>query len=116
MPFDGNHLAGSLTMSEHSWTFPTSALNMVLNEDGYSEAQSITLMEISPWEFSSGQLHPKPSPMVMSTWRNRSVLRVCPAIPSESTELSAFSLVSFGRKGKKRFKKKKPKTKTEKIF
>lgn len=107
MPFDGNHLAGSLTMSEHSWTFPTSALNMVLNEDEYSEAQSITLMEISPWELSRGQLHPKPSPMVMSTWRNRSVLRVCPAIPSESTEFSAFSLVSFGRKGKKRLKKKK---------
>lgn len=62
------------------------------------------------WEFSSGQLHPKSSPMVMSTWRNRSVLRVCPAIPSEGTEFSAFSLVSFGRKeNKKREKKKKTK-------
>ena len=109
MPFDGNHLAGSLTMSGHSWTFPTSALNMVPNEDGYSEAQSITLMEISPQQFPAGQLHPKPSPMVTSTWRNRGVQRVCPAISSESTEFSALYLVSLGRKGKKREKKRKQK-------
>lgn len=103
---------GRILMSEHPQTFPTSALNTVPHEDGYSEAQSITLMERSPPEFPAGQLHPKPSPTVVSTWRNRGVQKVWPAKSGESTEFSALNLVSLGRKGKKKGEKKK----TEKIF
>lgn len=55
-------------------------------------------MEISSLEFSVGQIHPKSSPMVMFTWRNRGLQRVCPALSSESTEFSELNLISLDRK------------------
>lgn len=56
--------------------FPTSALSRVSNEDGYNKVESIMLMEISLWDFPAGQLHPKLSPTVVFTWRNRGVQSV----------------------------------------
>lgn len=92
-------------MSEHSQTFPNSALNMVPNEDGFSEAQSITLMETTIWEFPASQLHPKMSSVVISTWIKKDVQRGCLAISSGNTKFCALNLVSLGRKGKKETKK-----------
>lgn len=63
-------------------------------------------MEISPQESPAGQLHPVLTPVVMSTWKNRSVQRICPAIPSESTEFSVLNQVYLGIKGKKNKEKK----------
>lgn len=78
---------------------------MVPNEDGFSEAQNITLMETTIWEFPPSQLHPKINPVVISTWIKNGVQRVCLTISSENTEFCALNLVSFGKKGKKETKK-----------
>lgn len=98
MPFDGNHLAGSLTMSEHSWTFPTSVLNRVSNEDGYNKVESIILMEIPLWDFPAGQLHPKLSPLVMFTWRNRDVQSVLQYPGKAQNSLHTICFLWVGKK------------------